>query len=218
MRSYFWLAGAIFFSVSVQASTVYDNGSASSSASNVSTLMVADDFRLNHDSIITGAGIYAFGDYGTDTPWDGTVDYAIFQGGDTKPGTLISSGKGQFATREVTRDLGYPDGAQYRFNFLFEEQTLVKANTTYWFGAHIGSEYGYSYWYWYFTDSNSGAGSVISYKGTMDNWGGYNGDRAFFLTGSAVESTVPEPAAGGMVLAAGLVLLIWGRSRSVRMD
>lgn len=215
MRSLFGFAVVAFFSVSVQASVVYDNGNASSSANNASMQMVADDFKLTQDSTITGAGFYAIGDYGSSTPWDGAIDYAIFQGGDNKPGVLIASGAGESISRDIAWDWDYPYAPQYRFDFLFKDPISIKANTVYWFGAHVGLGYENIYWYWNFTDSNNGASSIGSYQGAMNNWEGYyQGDRAFYLTGSAVKTTVPEPAIGGMVLVAGLVLLIWGKSRS----
>lgn len=216
MKSYATMLSMVLFSNSVFASVVYDNGSFGSSANDISVQMVADDFKLSTDTLLTGVSFYAFGDNGRYTPWDGTIDYAIFRDGGNSPGKLLVSGKGQSVSRDVAFDWGYPYGEQFRFNLTFQDPVLASKDTIYWMGIHLGSTYNYSRWYWNFTPAESGGNSSSSFGGNLSNWTNwFNRDRAFYLSGSPA-SSVPEPSMWALLTGAFLVLGFWRRRNVVQ--
>jgi hypothetical protein len=217
MRLLVCLAVAALASSQALSATVYDNGAFSSTASDIMSLLAADDFKLTKDTTIRGAAFHAFAEYGSYTPWDGTLDYAIFADDGGAPGALLTSGKGQTVQRTIVLDWGYPYGPQFKFEFAFQQAFEVKADTSYWFGLHIGEKYSGSYgWFWNFTsplDGQNGQYAMTSQGGSMDNWINYNdADRAFTLSDTA-PSPVPEPVGLTLLAAGGCVL---GAFRSVR--
>lgn len=193
MRFLVPLLGILFFMNSAQSSIIYDNGSVWSTGNNFSIQLVADDFTLTQNSIVTGASLYAFGGLGADTPWDGTIDYAIFMDNYGTPGGIIARGNGLDIRKDpVTGGISSLGNTQYKFSFSFDSPASISANKKYWFGAHIGSNYDDARWYWNFSLSQTGSSSLVSAGGTLDNWIDYfHADRSFSLIGTQTPE-VPE--------------------------
>jgi len=208
MNLYTVLAAAVMLSNSALANIVYDNGGYSSSANSFDVQMVADDFKLSTDTLLTGASIFAYSSSGN--PELGSIDYSIFAGGGNQPGVLLTSGKQVLTKSTIVANIGSGYRYQYRIDFSFNTPLTVKANTVYWFGAHIGNGYDGPYdRYWNFTDSHSGRDSLGSRFGTADNWANYFGqDRAFYLTGTSIPAT-PEPSPLAFAIGGASILAIF---------
>lgn len=195
MKPYVILAATTTLTCSALANVVYDNGSYSASANSFDVQIVADDFYLESDTLLTGASIFAYG--GSEM---GSMDYWIFSDGINQPGGILASGNQVQVNSVIVGNAG-GYGYQYRLDFDFTTPIELKAKTRYWLGAHIGEGYDGPYFrFWNFTLPSVGGNSMTSLFGTTDNWANYfNSDRAFQLNGTPIPA-VPEPSPFGFVI------------------
>lgn len=210
MRFIATLVFAALVSNSASSETVYNNGTYGPTASSVTSIAAADDFKLAKDALIDNATFYAFTEFGENAPWDGTLDYAIFSNDKGLPGMLLTSGKGQDIKRKIIGDWGGAYGPQFQFDFSFEQSFLAKADTVYWFVLHLGEKYGGHNWFWNFIPEKAvrhGEYAVTSAGAGMSNWWNqHNRDRAFTLGGST--SAVPELPAIALLATGGVALSV----------
>lgn len=177
-----------------QAAGVFDNGAPDQVSGNEMTKWLqCEDFKLTGDIFLTDVHFWTFEKYYPccgGTAWDGTLEYYIFSDDNGKPGNILYFGDGQNIAKTATglthQNFIYKE---YSYDFDFEEALPIIADTVYWLGLHLSSDYrNQDKIYWETTNAGLGAfGSTgeQSYRGNLDNWCNNNQHHAFYLT--------PEP-------------------------
>ena len=188
-------SAAIFIAASAaRADVIYSNGTPdTTSGGNEATYWLqTENFELTSSSTINGAGVYIAG-YDGIGPWEGVVDYSIFADNSGVPGTQLASGQGQNLMVTDTGNIWCCGGDSYLLQFSFQNDFDAAANTQYWFGIHLATDYNdIDGIFWV----ASGAPAVVdldgyeSEQGTLDNWFDNGVTHAFYLTDT---NTVPEP-------------------------
>jgi len=182
---------------------VYDNGGPDQENGNECTeWLQADNFQLASPATIGAAEFWT----GEDGPWDGTLNWWIFNNDAGQPGSILASGAGAGVTKVATgTQLLF--GVEYKYDFSLAGVPTLAAGTTYWFGIHLSSDWNRDEIYWETTAPTSGNGHE-SDGGTMDNWGNNGLEHAFNLSGV---SSVPDACSTAMLL--GLALTFLGVAR-----
>ena len=102
---------------------IFDNGAPSSQVlTSLTTFVTADDFSFSQDQVLTDAHFWTQ----ENAPWDGTLEYFIFEDDIVqpgKPGNLITSGNGANIQKVDTLFAGFNgerfDADYIRHNFEF---------------------------------------------------------------------------------------------------
>lgn len=150
------LGGLLAFAVNAAATPAYDNGAPDNASPNgtlvnkfsfspspIYNAFVADDFVLSQGSVLDTATFFTFERLaGGNSPWDGSLVYAIFDNGPGVPGSNVLDG-GVFASGVVQKDLGEVAGTggtwkhfSYTFDLGGPASTLNLGAGTYWLGLY----------------------------------------------------------------------------------
>jgi len=185
---------AITAATRATAQVVYNNGSPTSTGSEMSAYLQADDFYFTAPSSFDHIRFWTLED-GTPST---SFQWWIFGNNAGQPGSILYSGTA-IPTRELV-SAGFYSTYQ---NDLSISSLSFGSGTTYWLGLHEGTDYNYRTIYWESTDPNATNPGHLSYQGTMDNWQ-TNGEQYAFELINDNTSTVPEPASMTL-LASGLI-------------
>lgn len=155
--------------------------------------VAASGFTLSQSATITDAHIWTR--TADISQWDGTIEWYVFADDSNKPAaTPIASGLGTNIVHTATGNT-YFNLNEYTFDFNLDTPVTLAANTKYWLGIHMESDYtNPTQIDW---EGIGGGYTYGSFEGTFDNWSAANFNHfAFYLT-----STVPEPATWGLMIA-----------------
>ncbi|GBL13159.1 hypothetical protein MTo_00449 [Microcystis aeruginosa NIES-1211] len=183
------------------ASIIFDGGGPDQQDGNEMTQWVqTEDFILSQDigTRLTDVHFWTFEDPGA---WDGTLDYFVFANAGGQPaGTPFAQGAGANVVKTATGNQTFGLN-EYAYSFDLQTPLDLSANTTYWLGLHLSSNFDRDEIYWSWSTTTPGVGSTgqESFGGTFNNWSNNGQHHAFYLTGQKV----PEPASVLGLLAIG---------------
>jgi len=174
------------------AAIIFDGGSPNQqNGFEVTRWVGADDFVLTALTGTTLKGVHFWTLEGG--AWDGTLDYYLFTDESGQPAsTPFAQGAGTNVTKTDTGAtvLGL---SEYEYNFDLPVPLPLLANTTYWLGLHLSSNFVKNNIYWETTSSSLGSNSTNSDGGTFTNWETNTDENfAFHLVGSDA-TPVPTP-------------------------
>lgn len=181
------------------ASIIFDGGGPDQQNGNEMTRWVqTQDFILSQDigTRLTDVHFWTFEAPGA---WDGTLDYFVFANAGGQPAsTPFAQGAGANVVKTATgnQPLGFNE---YAYSFDLQTPLDLSANTTYWLGLHLSSNFDRDEIYWSTTTPGVGSTGQESSGGTFNNWSNNGEHHAFYLTGQKV----PEPASVLGLLAIG---------------
>jgi len=212
------LLGILFLATTPsQAITIFNGGLPDLLGGNETTGWVnAEDFSLTQNHTLTDAHFWSLEGYDTPSggnPWDGTLKYYLFNDNSGQPaGSPFASGNGQNIVRTSTGRVGL-SMPEYEYNFDLQAPINLSANTTYWFGLHLASDFsGMDNIVWEMTSNGFGLTSRYSLGGTFDNWGTGSMQLAFYLTEGGA-APIPDPSTM-LLLGSGLIGLAgYGRKK-----
>jgi hypothetical protein len=169
---------------------VYDNGPPNGAGVEVETFVVADDFVLNTDTVITDLHFQTFE---FDGPvWDGTIEYFIFDDAGGEPGNLLTSGNGQ---NLIKNNIG---GTAYEYSIDLDTEIELEGGVTYWLGIHLAANYDDQIpnpdVFIAVADHNNG-NAIQAAVGDFDWFPSFDWDMFFILTGHP-----PDTVVGGELL------------------
>ena len=188
---------ALALITSAQAAVIFDGGAPDLlSGDEMTSYVEADDFLLPTASTLTDAHFWTLEGYGYaygGNPWDGTLDYYIFADVSGQPGASpLYTGSAQNIVKVSTGrtwNRGLEMG-EYEYSFDLANPLSLSANTTYWFGLHLASDFNdRDEIYWETTGIGYGSVGFGAGGGTFDNWLNTTQQHAFQLTGTPI----PEP-------------------------
>jgi hypothetical protein len=198
-----YIALVFLLSTPIYAIPIFDNGDPDGDDGDEFTWWIqAEDFSVTYNTAITGVHFWAVEQ---DTfslkgkPWNGSLEYFIYNSAGSKPGTIITQGNGLNINRELTRTISW--GREYEYEFEFISPFEVEANKVYWLGLHLSDNFDTLYRiYWKTTVSDNayGAYGVASFHGYEDWRDETNREHAFYL--------VPEPATLSFLAIGGILL------------
>ncbi|RUT06219.1 hypothetical protein DSM106972_034250 [Dulcicalothrix desertica PCC 7102] len=195
-----------------QKKVLFDNdGVPSLTAGREATLWIqAEDFAVEQDSWLDHIQFWTVEAPGS--KWDGTVKYSLFEDIDGQPDTQpFVSGIGANVVKKATNRSLFNYYDEYSYSFDLEKPVKIAADTTYWLGLHLSSNFDRDEIYWETTDKGFGTNGMSAYLGELKNWSRSSApvERAFVLNSKSSTNTreVPEPSAIlGTLLVVGAVL------------
>jgi hypothetical protein len=194
LRTIFGVVLAVaFLGGTTHGSIVFDNGLPDQGdGGSLTTFVGADDFVLGAPTTITDAHFWSV----EDDPWDGTLQWFIFEDDGGQPvAAPLATGDGIAVSKVATGNViaGFLD--EFAYDFRLDTPVLLGAGTTYWFGLHLSSSFDFAFIGWESTDSGFGFPSAFSEGGTFDNWesgGPTLPHLAFYLTDDRATGAVSE--------------------------
>ncbi len=182
---------------------IYDNGGPTGAfSSSISDQISADDFVLTETQKVTDGHFWT----SETIPWDGTLEYFIYEDAGGLPGALIASGNGQNVQRnEVYLGSLLPT---FEYWFDFEDHDELQAGQTYWLGLHLASNYDNFGISWFSTTNLMG--NEVRFNLNQGNlpavWSPpiVNGHFAFFLTGAEAIGGEVIPISATSLLVSGI--------------
>ena len=141
----------------------------------------ADDFEFPEHMVLTDVHLWGC-DLGT--PWDGTIEWWVFEDNAGSPGAIVDQGNGVLAGRTLTGEIIADTCDEYVMDFDLDHEVSLDGNVRYWLGLHMAPDFTtVNGDYWELTDNAFGADGMTSLGGTFDNWEDFGVRFAFFLTG-----------------------------------
>lgn len=191
--------------------SLFDNGMPSLTAGREATLWTqAEDFAVSQNSLLNNVQFWTVEAPGS--VWDGTVNYFLFKDDDGQPDTqAFAEGVGTNVLKQATNRSLFNYYNEYSYSFDFEKPVNITANTTYWLGLHLSSNFDRDDIYWETTDKGFGSNGMSAYLGDLENWSRSSDpvERAFVLRSKSNTDSrkVPEPSVVfGSLLVVGAVL------------
>jgi len=192
--------------MSAQAAPLYFSGEPVDSANTLNTILNADDFSLDHDSVISGVQFYALAET-TFNIANTNLSYLFYSDADGLPSsTPITHGVAEQPSVQTIRSQG--GASEFLISFRLAEPVSVYGGKRYWLALHAGVNYDIKqeeYLSWSFIDSITGRTNTSAFS--LDagvTWNGRSEDRAFMLIGSP--SAVPEPSTMALLVNGTLAL------------
>jgi len=142
----------------------------------------ADDFEFTEDMILTDVHLWGCD---RNTPWDGTIEWWIFDDNTGSPGAIVDQGNGILVDRTFTGETVPSACPEFVMDFDLDHDVPLDGNVRYWLGLHMADSFDPSEEvFWERTDNIFGSNGMASIGGTFDNWiDPSGGNYAFFLTG-----------------------------------
>lgn len=175
---------------------IFDNAGATpdpSDGNEMTLWLQTNDFGFTEDAVVTDVHFIIF--EFTDSSWDGSLDYWIFEDKAGQPGNILASGQ---PVNLATTDLGPgPIGPRTEVWFDLEDPFLADAGATYHLGLHANTGNNFvtrDQVYWEKATPGFGNTGIESFGGTMDNWLNNGVEHWFLLTGN------PPKVVGGELL------------------
>jgi len=142
----------------------------------------ADDFEFTEDMVLSDVHIWGCD---RDTPWDGTIEWWIFDDNAGSPGVIVDQGNGILVDRTFTGETVPTLCPEFVMDFDLDHDVSLDGNVRYWLGLHMADDFSTSDLVaWELTDNSFGSNKMESSGGTFDNWfDPVGGNFAFFLTG-----------------------------------
>ena len=181
-----------------QPKVLFDDGAPSLTAGREATLWIqAEDFAVKQDSLLDNIQFWTV--EAPKSVWDGTVEYSLFEDIDGTPDTQpFVSGIGANVVKKATNRSLFNYYDEYSYSFDLEKPVKIAANTTYWLGLHLSSNFDRDEIYWETTDKGFGTNGMSAYLGNFENWSRSSApvERAFVLNSKSSNNTreVPEPS------------------------
>ncbi|BAZ14137.1 hypothetical protein NIES4071_59770 [Calothrix sp. NIES-4071] len=196
---------------STQSQVLFDNGAPSLTAGREATLWIqAEDFVVSQDSWLDHLKFWTVEAPGS--KWDGTAKYFLFQDIGGQPDTqAFASGIGTNVLKQATNRSLFNYYNEYSYSFDFEKPVNIAANTIYWLGLQLSSNFERDDIYWETTDKGFGTNGMSVYQGDTKNWSRSSDpvERAFVLSSKSNTGSrkIPEPSVVlGSLLVVGAVL------------
>ncbi|MEQ1948355.1 MAG: PEP-CTERM sorting domain-containing protein [Bryobacteraceae bacterium] len=202
-KAYFLiLVGFLLLATPAFATTLFDNGGPNTTDgySIYGSSGTADDFSIGGGGTIASVGFY-FQNFSGIAGWNQDITYRILADSSGQPGSVLASGSGQ---NLLAVDSGLPwccGGNAYSVTFDLTSAFVAAAGTTYW--LELSGASGGNSAFWVTTGANA---TNPGYFGTSNTENQF----AFFLSGTATGSQVPEPSS---VVLSGLGLIAVGALR-----
>ena len=197
----------------------FSNGDlATSNPWDVTTNVVADDFVMSSDGVLTGATVYLSDSYGLDN-WvaaGSPLEYFLFADDGGKPlGAGVTSGQAQDISLADT-GVAHHFGEVQAVSFAFETGFAVAANVTYWLGIHAADSYASGgNVLWMNATGLNGTASQVSTGASFgpSDWSGLAVDRAMSVSAAEGAPAVPVPMTAPLLAAAAAALGLAARRR-----
>lgn len=184
--------------LATQQKELFHNGAPSLTAGREATLWIqAEDFAVKQDSLLDNIQFWTV--EAPESVWDGTLKYFLFEDIDGEPDTQpLVSGIGVNVLKQATNRSLFNYYDEYSYSFDLEKPVEIAANTTYWLGLHLSSNFGRDDIYWETTDKGFGTNGMSAYLGNLNNWSRSStaAERAFVLNSKSGTNSreVPEPS------------------------
>ena len=172
IRIFAFLMFFLFFPAALQAVTFFDGGGPEGRDGGEVTYNVwADDFVLSSDHTLTNVNFWTLENLAGVQGWDGTVEYFIFNNGQMKPGSVLENSIGVNVQKDPLGQVGTTNYLGFKYSFQLNQPINLTANTTYWLGLHLASDYVARDWI-FWQDSDTAFGSVAFYAdgGDFNTW------------------------------------------------
>ena len=196
MRTLIGFGAALMLAGAAQAQTIYSNGAGPdyNNGNEMAQWAQAEDFT-GVDGEITDVHYSVLDSQGGLAGWDGTIQWAIYEG-DPNANNVVGSGNAVNITTTFDQNA---NGFDFFFvDFDLDNSVNVTAANTYWLALHMGSDFVSDGLFWATQDANGTATG-------LESNGSFDGPWTDNFTEHYFELTTPAPGALALLALAGLV-------------